>query len=327
MFLVSLEMGGRLHMPYVPYMRWGSHISILAVLVCMFVIPHDPSTRIPPNQVGSDAMLVSRNVPGWHSLRPAGLARQPPMPPSPFIVPPPAPGAPGSEGVPAHRLATRGAVLRSPRAREPMSVLTLPAESPLLPSNLTALMIQTKWRHSRSIAQLRRNFRRPVEVRTTVPGALAPGAVSIGANGTYVFTTVEALRQQHGQRKHWFGDLDARATRELYHELLPRHLLEDDAIELAERARLAVAARRAARLYARERALLPVALSCEFYDGMRTFMKQGTFQPGGLSEDQIWQKYQNAFQGQGSDVQNQIYMMVLEKSCTSNAAVDQLMGL
>lgn len=313
-------------MPYVPYMRWGSHISIVAVLICMFVIPHDPSTRIPPNQVGSDAMLVSRNVLGWHSVRPAGLARQPSMPPSPFLVPPPAPGAPGSEGVPAQWLAARGAVLRTPRAREPVAVLSLPVESSLLPTNLTAMMIHTKWRHSRSIAQLRRKIRRPIGVRI-VPKTLASGTVAVGANGTYVCTTVEALRQQHGQRKHWYGDLDARATRELYHELLPRHLLEDDAIELAERARLAVAARRAARLYARERALLPVSLSCELYDGWRTFMKQGTFQPGGLSEDQIWQKYQNAFQGQGSDAQNQIYMMVLEKSCTSNAAVDQLMGL
>ena len=31
-----------------------------------------------------------------------------------------------------------------------------------------------------------------------------------GTNGSYVFTTVEALRRQHGQRRHWFGDLDAR---------------------------------------------------------------------------------------------------------------------
>jgi len=187
-------------------------------------------------------------------------------------------------------------------------------------------------RHSRSIAQLRRRFRRPTnaadKLARHVGTRVVRGKVSVGSNGTYICTTVEALRQQYGHRQHWFGDLDARETRELYHELLPRQLLENDAIDLAERARLAVAARRAARLYARERALLPVSLSCELLDGMRTLMKKGTFQPGGLSEKQIWEKYYGAIQGQGGDgdVQDQIYMMVLQKSCTSNAAVDQLMG-
>ena len=46
MVLVSLELGGLLNNPRMPFMRWGSHISIIAILVTMFVIPHDQSTRI-----------------------------------------------------------------------------------------------------------------------------------------------------------------------------------------------------------------------------------------------------------------------------------------
>jgi len=324
MFLVSLELGGRLHMPYVPYMRWGSHISILAVLICMFVIPHDPSTRIPPNQVGSDALLVGRGTPGWHTVRPPSHTWAASMPP-PLTAPAPAPGSPVAEG---GRLEMRVAVLRTaPRAREPTSVLSLPAHPPsLFPASLTAAMIQSKWRHSRGVAQLRGKIRRPMGILHALEQATS-GTVSVGVNGSHVYTTVEALRRHRGQRKSWFGDLDARATRELYHELLPRGLLEDDAIDLAERARMAVKARHAARLYARERSQLPVSLSCEFADGLRTFMKQGKFQPGGLSEEQIWQKYQSAGAGQGDDVQRQIYLKVLEKSCTSNAKVDRLMGL
>ena len=59
MVLVSLELGGLLNNPRMPFMRWGSHISIIAILVTMFVIPHDQSTRMRPDQVGSDALRAN----------------------------------------------------------------------------------------------------------------------------------------------------------------------------------------------------------------------------------------------------------------------------
>ena len=58
--------------------------------------------------------------------------------------------------------------------------------------------------------------------------------------------------------------VDVADTRALYHALLPTELLDDEfeaeGYTLAEKAEIAIAARRAARLYARERALLPVHL-------------------------------------------------------------------
>ena len=86
-------------------------------------------------------------------------------------------------------------------------------------------------------------------------------------------TTVEGLRRLHGPRRSWWGDLDAFEARALYKSLLPTQLLDDDADALpgatvVERARLAVQARRAARLYVRERVVLPIALACEVRDGV-----------------------------------------------------------
>ncbi|EOD36881.1 hypothetical protein EMIHUDRAFT_420881 [Emiliania huxleyi CCMP1516] len=331
MVLVSLELGGLLNNPRMPFMRWGSHISIIAILVTMFVIPHDQSTRMRPDQVGSDALQL-----GWHTMRPRG-----PAAPTP-VAPLPAPGAPGQPGAPRASLHHQGrarARLARGRAREPLGVLAFVAEERRAPANLTALLLHSKWRHSRTLASLRRSFRAPSARGTSARGGAAAagggaGAVAVGGtNGSYVFTTVEALRRQHGQRRHWFGDLDARETRRLYHELLPRQLLdgeesvyEEHGLPVEERARLAVAARRAARLYARERAHLPVALSCEIVDGVRTLMAQGSFQPGGLSEEQIFAKYAAKLGEGGGDVE-QVYRMMLLKSCASNAHVDRLMGV
>lgn len=64
----------------------------------------------------------------------------------------------------------------------------------------------------------------------------------------------------------FWGDLNHIETRFVYHQLLPRHLLQDaqahpDALAVEDLARLASMARHAARLYARERSSLPLRLA------------------------------------------------------------------
>lgn len=141
-------------------------------------------------------------------------------------------------------------------------------------------------------------------------------------NGTAwgLYTTVEELREAYGEGR----TLSAVETRELYHSLLPTQLLEHgDQSTLPERAQLAIKARHAARLYARERAKLPVTISSELMDGVRTFMKQGRFQKAGLSEEQIWQKYAGC--SSPHEVHDdEIYRTILQKACTSNQHVDKL---
>merc|ERR1719393_681543 len=53
MFLVPLGLSS-----YLPHMRFGSYVPILAVLALMFVIPHDPSTRMAQTTVGADGHTV-----------------------------------------------------------------------------------------------------------------------------------------------------------------------------------------------------------------------------------------------------------------------------
>ena len=152
------------------------------------------------------------------------------------------------------------------------------------------------------------------------------------------FTSVEELRDFYGPRQNWWGDYNARETRELYHSLLPTRLLDAEYVypgahTVEERARMAVAAPRAAKMYAGERGLLPVSLASQLLDGVRVFCAKstrGTWQPDGLSEEQILAKYAEKF---GVDlhgtetVPDEVYYTILRKSCTSNFYVDSLVGL
>lgn len=152
------------------------------------------------------------------------------------------------------------------------------------------------------------------------------------------FTSVEELRDFYGPRQNWWGDYNARETRDLYKSLLPTRLLDAEYVypgahTVEERARMAVAARRAAKMYARERGLLPVSLASQLLDGVRVFCAKstrGTWQPDGLSEEQILAKYAEQF---GVDlygtetVPDELYYTILRKSCTSNFYVDSLVGL
>ena len=57
--------------------RWGSHISLIAVLALVFIIPHDPSTHLNPWKVGGDAMKVGMDMPA--SLLPRSRRHRVPL--------------------------------------------------------------------------------------------------------------------------------------------------------------------------------------------------------------------------------------------------------
>ena len=111
-----------------------------------------------------------------------------------------------------------------------------------------------------------------------------------------------------------------------YHSLLPTQLLEDESLSLGmeDRARMAVAARRAARLYARERGVIPVTIACQLLDGLRVLCDRGTWQPDGLSEEQIFAKYAEQFGVSPDACHDEVYYTILRKACTSNRRVDAM---
>ena len=135
-----------------------------------------------------------------------------------------------------------------------------------------------------------------------------------------VALTVAELRALHGEGR----DLGARQTRELYHTLLPTSLLKLTHVPIAQRAAAAVAARRAARLYARERSVLPLAVAVACFDGARQLARTGQFAPEGLSEEEVWSKYCDGVDGGDED---ELCATVLRKSCSTTPAVDALVGL
>jgi hypothetical protein len=262
--------------PALPYMRVGSHIPILVVLALVFVIPHDPSTRIKPDQVGADGYTI---VP---TLR-RSLAQQEAL----FQRKLPTKVLFRAARIAARRAAVEGSKAAMGRVSWKLSVS--PPSSPTLP---------------------------------------AP-------RGNCSFTTVEELRAFYGPKQNWWGDFDARQTRELYHSLLPTNLLDAElqlpggqAGTVEERARMAVAARRAAKMYARERGVLPVSLASQLLDGVRVFCARGTWQPDGLSEEQIVAKYAKQLGATSlDDLDDEVYYTILRKSCTSNFYIDSLVGL
>lgn len=151
---------------------------------------------------------------------------------------------------------------------------------------------------------------------------------TLQVKGSSWATSVELLRAEYGEGR----DLTPNETRALYHALLPTSLLEEEEYEglpLSERAELAIAARRAARLYARERTLLPYAIGSELFDGVRQLLDSGRFRKEGYSDEQIWVKYAGMLPSElpaGSAFPDDVYYTILSKACSSNAVVDRLCG-
>eukprot|EP00537_Pseudo-nitzschia_pungens_P013561 CAMPEP_0172394612 /NCGR_PEP_ID=MMETSP1061-20121228/15637_1 /TAXON_ID=37318 /ORGANISM="Pseudo-nitzschia pungens, Strain cf. pungens" /LENGTH=297 /DNA_ID=CAMNT_0013126011 /DNA_START=308 /DNA_END=1201 /DNA_ORIENTATION=- len=109
------------------------------------------------------------------------------------------------------------------------------------------------------------------------------------------YTTLKGLRETFGSnRNKLYGDLDVATTRRLYKSLLPSAVCElvlDVEVKPEELAQLAYEARKAAKLYARERCHVPARLFANCYDGVRSFRRYGRFQVEGMSYDQIFDKY------------------------------------
>ena len=247
-------------------LRWGSYISIYLVLCLLFIIPHDPSSSVQnKNQVGSSALKLS----------PTSLWRG--------------------------TINSHPAV--SPRHATPVAISTLPILDQEHDATVTDEVLRVvrlarkrpQWALRLAISSLRSELGH----LATIPSGLARDptseaqlaeeeqllsalAVSL-SNGTLGWeyrTTVEGLRETIDGRQNWYGDLSPTETRALYHALLPTELLEDEfeaeGYTLAEKAEIAIAARRAARLYARERALLPYAIGCDLLDGLRQVRRAST---------------------------------------------------
>jgi hypothetical protein len=149
------------------------------------------------------------------------------------------------------------------------------------------------------------------------------------------YTNVHCLRETFGDNKNkLWGDLDASTCRRLYKTLLPRALLELYRLGLnpEDLAPLAYKARVAAKLYARERCIVPARLWAMYFDGMRAWKKYNKFQVAGMSYDQVWDKYEQEIMQEiesaegltEEDVTAKICLRILERSCTTNEGVDKL---
>lgn len=150
------------------------------------------------------------------------------------------------------------------------------------------------------------------------------------------YTNLESLRETFGsnQNKLW-GDLDAGTARRLYRYLMPRALLElvKVGIQPEDLAPLAYQARVAAKLYARERSVVPARVAATLYDGIRQFQRYGKFQCHGMTYDQVWEKYHKVIMDDTDnhlyddlteqDVTAKICLKILERSCSTNENIDR----
>eukprot|EP00543_Licmophora_paradoxa_P004953 CAMPEP_0202442010 /NCGR_PEP_ID=MMETSP1360-20130828/1513_1 /ASSEMBLY_ACC=CAM_ASM_000848 /TAXON_ID=515479 /ORGANISM="Licmophora paradoxa, Strain CCMP2313" /LENGTH=344 /DNA_ID=CAMNT_0049057241 /DNA_START=41 /DNA_END=1075 /DNA_ORIENTATION=- len=147
------------------------------------------------------------------------------------------------------------------------------------------------------------------------------------------YTSVGALREVFGSNnnKLW-GDLDPSTSRRLYKTLLPRALLE--LLKLGARpedlAPLAYKARQAAKMYARERSIVPARVAATSYDLARQWKAYGKIQPNGITWSQLFTKYKRQVLDElgddcfaYEDVTAKICLKILERSCQTNQRIDK----
>eukprot|EP00545_Synedropsis_sp_CCMP1620_P011612 CAMPEP_0119011388 /NCGR_PEP_ID=MMETSP1176-20130426/5648_1 /TAXON_ID=265551 /ORGANISM="Synedropsis recta cf, Strain CCMP1620" /LENGTH=358 /DNA_ID=CAMNT_0006964213 /DNA_START=151 /DNA_END=1224 /DNA_ORIENTATION=+ len=148
------------------------------------------------------------------------------------------------------------------------------------------------------------------------------------------YTNVDSLRKLFGEnRNKMWGDLDAGTCRRLYKTLLPKALLEMHKVGVRpeDLAPLAYKARLAAKLYARERGVVPARILAATFDGVRQFKKYGKFQPAGMTYPQVWDKYESMILEElgdkedlaDEDVTAKICLKILERSCHTNERIDR----
>jgi hypothetical protein len=154
------------------------------------------------------------------------------------------------------------------------------------------------------------------------------------------YTTLDGLRATFGSNKNKiYGDLNASNTRRLYRSLLPTAVCElvlDVEVRPEELAQLAFEARKAAKLYARERCHVPARWLANWYDGIRALKRYGRFQTEGMSYDQVFDKYyrrsaleRSSYRDESDewteeDIKTQTYMKILESACRTNPLIDRM---
>jgi hypothetical protein len=157
------------------------------------------------------------------------------------------------------------------------------------------------------------------------------------------YTTLDGLRTTFGSNTNkLYGDLDASTTRRLYRSLLPTAVCElvlDVEVRPEELAQLAFEARKAAKLYARERCHVPARLLANWYDGIRALKRYGRFQTEGMSYDQVFDKYyrrsalerslslhdnDDSDEWTEDDIKTSTYMKILESACRTNPLIDRM---
>jgi len=300
-------------------MRWYPYISIWAMLALTFVIPHDPSSSLAPHQVGSEAFSMTPRGGRMRPTASSGITMQQQQLPQHHATP----AAPSAS---CHLLDEAHSTPDSSLRR----LVRLARARPHLVVSIVRAALRTRNADATGDESGLIEEGEPLEEVTTLE------VISTNYNNTSLgwSTTVEELRAEYGARRRWWGDYSPRETRALYHALLPKSLLDEDAAEaaeysLAQRAELAIAARRAARLYARERAILPYALGSELLDGVRTLLEGGRFRKEGYSEEQIWEKYAGCLPSDlpdGAGFSEDVYLTILQKACSTNQYIDRMCG-
>ena len=159
------------------------------------------------------------------------------------------------------------------------------------------------------------------------------------------YGSLEALRKTFGAGPVPYGDLTPQQARRLYHTLLPRSLLglhELGVMEAAALAPLAYEARMAAKEYSRSRCRWPARLATEAFDQYRSLRDNGRLGGSGrMSWEELWNKYEaqivaeectQALEGKKTKQRTskeetltmRIYLRILERSCATNQAFDDL---
>lgn len=187
----------------------------------MFVMPHDPSTSLKPWKVGCDGAWSISKVPQLltHRRRTTGIGPAVPR------VSPKSPRATAHSESLAPDVSYGGAtadwVIRN---LEPPTAA------------LARLTRATRYASVVSSRRIRRNLSLQIPVLWGADeppdGAAADAATDAADAGDSAFasmpTSVEELRQLHGPRATWWGDLNAHEARRLYHELIPTQLLDEN---------------------------------------------------------------------------------------------------
>lgn len=139
------------------------------------------------------------------------------------------------------------------------------------------------------------------------------------------FLSLDDLVFYYGDRNSWWGDLNAKQTRTLYHQLLPiyyPYYLTDYSIQTLSIK--AFQTRKAVKQYARRHAYFHVRCLSILIDIFHNLWEYRRW--GSATYDELWQKYKYQFQEQNhleaSD--DQIASTIVMKSCCTNEWIDFL---